>query len=362
MNTKNIVLGIIALMMALSVSLAFSSCGGGGDDDEPTTQNPGNQGSGSGDNGGGNSGGGNSGGGNSGGSSASEYNDYFSVDQATYVNGTIPGGNSVNSLERNSIVYYNERVLAGGMNFVTIGTTVEFTEFYIGIKGFRGYWRWHGTYSYREGDYYFYVILLRFSVYFKRGFTLVFGGLDYHDQPFKPFEKPISYEDSKVGDLNINLTFNNAKDIDLHLYTPSNKHIFYGQRRWRSDSGTEFGLDHDSNRGCMIDNLNNENIWIPSDCVENGQYRVVVDMYRNCDPNVSTTWSLVARYKGEIIRPSSGSNPASGFYHAGSGNGDMTTVMTFTINSATRSEGHNAVLAPLPPTEEDLMKLAESQE
>lgn len=353
MKTKNLAFRIIAIVMAVSLSFAFNSCGGGDGDDEPNTptpvdpvpndQNPDGPGTKPGTDT----------------PSSDEYSDYFTVDQATYVSGTIPGSNSTNSLERNSIIYYNERVLAGGMNYVTIGTTVEFTEFYIGIKGFKGYWRWKGTYSYREGDHYYYIILLRFSIYFKYNFTLIFGGLDYHDQPFKPFEKPIHYETTKWGDLNINLTFNNAKDIDLHLYTPSNKHIFYGQRRWTSASGTEFGLDHDSNLGCRIDNLNNENIWIPSDCVESGEYRVVVDMYRNCDPSVSTSWSIVTRYHGEIIRPSSGNNPAAGIYQAGCGNNDMTTVMTFRINSTTRSDSKAVVMTPLKPSEEEVMKLTE---
>lgn len=351
MTIKKIVFGISAILMAISISFAFNSCGGGGDD-EPTNTKPLNPTPDDSDSD-------NSGSDTPNSNTSGEYDKYFTVDQGTYVSGTIPGGNSVNSLERNSVIYYNERVLSGGMNYVTIGTTIEFTEFYIGIKGFKGYWRWRGSYSYREGDYYYYIVLLRFSIYFERGFTLIFGGLDYHDLPFKPYEKPVYYEPSKKGDLNINLTFNNAKDIDLHLYTPSNKHIFYGQRRWNSASGTEFGLDHDSNRGCSIDNLNNENIWIPSDCVEDGVYRVVVDMYRNCNPSTSTSWSAVARYKDNIIHPLSGSNPAGGIYQAGSGNGDMTTVMTFSINTSTRSEGKTAVMTPLAPTEEDVMKLTE---
>ena len=354
MAKKDFLMRASVMMLALSTVFTLASCGGsdGDDDDEPVIEIPGGGSGGNGDNGG-------SGGSGSGdnGSPADEYNDYFTVDQGTYVSGSIPGSNSVNSLERNSIIYYNQKVLSGGMNYVTIGTTVEFNEFYIGIKGFKGYWRWRGSYSYRSGDYYYYIILLRFSVYFDRGFTLIFGGQDYHDTPFKPYEKPVSYEPAKKGDLNINLTFNNAKDIDLHLYTPSNKHIFYGQRRWQAASGTEFGLDHDSNRGCYIDNLNNENIWIPEDCVEDGVYRVVVDMYSNCDPGVATSWSLVAWYKNSLIHAATGQNPAAGIYQAGAGNGDMTTVMTFSVS--TRSGIRTVTANPLPPTDSDLMKLTD---
>ena len=107
------------------------------------------------------------------------------------------------------------------------------------------------------------------------------------------------------------------------------------------------------------DPSNNENIWIPSDCVENGEYRVVVDMFSNCDNGVATSWSVVARYKGEVITPSTGSNPASGVYPIGAGNGDMTTVMTFRVNTSTRSGKRHVALTPLPPSDEDVMKLTD---
>lgn len=54
-------------------------------------------------------------------------------------------------------------------------------------------------------------------------------------------------------------------------------------------------------------------------------------MFSNCEPSVPTRWNVVAKYKGEDIEVSSGTNPVSGIYPAGAPNGDMTQVMTFEI-------------------------------
>jgi len=330
----------VAFILVIGLVITFSSCNKDGDETISLQMT---------DNGGNNSGGGGNNGGGGSTGTADEYDNYFTVDGATYETGDMPGDDSYKALNTSgNEISYNSKVLAGGMNYITIRTSFEFTYFYIGIKGFRGYWRWSGHYSYQEGGYFYYIILLRFSLDFDRSFTIYFGGLDGYREYYKPIPLPIVYEPTKKGDLNINLTFSNAKDIDLHLYTPSNLHIWWNQPQY-SYNGTTFGLDHDSNRGCRIDNLNNENIWVPSSCIENGTYRVVVDMYKNCTPSVSTSWMVVARYRGQVLKT------ASGVYSAGAGNGDMTEVMTFAITSANQVI-HRPQLTLLPLSEEAQQK------
>ena len=152
------------------------------------------------------------------------------------------------------------------------------------------------------------------------------------------------------------LQISNSKDIDLHLITPSGEEIFYGHR-----GSSTYGLDHDSNAGCHIDGLNNENIYLPASKIENGTYTVIVNMYANCTPSIATSWSCVVRYQGNVIRPTTGSNPAAGVYPVNAGNGDRTTVMTFTINNAstTRSTSSDDGV-PTPLSDMDLMKLEEA--
>ena len=171
------------------------------------------------------------------------------------------------------------------------------------------------------------------------------------------------------GELNINLTFNNEKDVDLHLYTPDDKHIYYGNRGGSIESTDgeiiTFGLDHDSNAACYIDSLNNENIYLPEALIVPGTYRVVVDMYSNCDTSIATDWAIVARYQGNIITPTTGENPASRTYPVGAGNGDMTTVMEFTIGSPSAARGLVPMLkentfVPVPLSDIDMMKMEEA--
>lgn len=146
--------------------------------------------------------------------------------------------------------------------------------------------------------------------------------------------------------IEVKLAFSNSKDVDLHLYTPSGEHIYYGNRggTYTDEDGNEisYGLDIDSNAGCTLDNINKENIYIPAQLVEDGTYTVVVDMFSNCNPSIATSWSIVARYQGEMIRPVSGSNPASGTYPVGAGSGDMTEVMTFKIHNGSVTRGGEA--------------------
>lgn len=134
----------------------------------------------------------------------------------------------------------------------------------------------------------------------------------------------------------------------------------------RQSDGEEntYGLDHDSNAGCRIDGLNNENIFIPTAMLEAGTYTVEVNMYANCNSTISTSWKLWVRFGGQLIRNEleHGSNPAEGVYPVGAGNGDHTEVFKFTLSE--RQVGAARIKAaclpnfrPIPPTEMDLIKM-----
>lgn len=85
---------------------------------------------------------------------------------------------------------------------------------------------------------------------------------------------------------------------------------------------------------CDIDGINKENIYVPSEFVVNGEYKVFVNMYSNCQPSIPTNWSIVARYKGDLVHTTAGHNPASGTYRAYAEDDDFTHVMTFKITDA----------------------------
>ena len=295
---------------------------------------------------------------------------YLSIERGIYKNGPFPTATTGETLNG---VDMSNQVMNGAMNFISVVTEQKIEKFFIAIKRVEGYFEYYPTSTGDGGssEYYTYVIPVMISQSYTGNSTLVLSAQLESGDITAPIENEMFYIETKPGELEIKLGFSNNKDIDLHLYTPSGMHIYYGDRGgvYTNDEGEEitFGLDIDSNANCHIDGINKENIYIPSELVENGVYTVIVDMFSNCDSSIPTSWSVVARYQGKIITPTSGNNPASGTYPSGAGTGDMSTVMTFTINngnSSTRSSVGNKLngysFKPIPLSDMDEMKLIES--
>ncbi len=297
--------------------------------------------------------------------------EYFTIDGATYHDGTAPDptiGETVGD------VTVNDRALSGGLNFVTIRTTVQYYKFYVFVRGISGYFEFipkSSDFTF-DGTTYVYTIPLLYSEGFSASVHyLIIIGVRMNGDTTTGTEKEVTHVDSQSGDLNINLTFSQAKDVDLHLYLPDGTHIYYGNRGYNyTDANGEsqrWGLDHDSNAGCSIDNLNNENIFIPAEAIQAGTYRVVLDMYSNCSPRTNPTrCDVVARYKGQLLYNSYGdhANPVTMTYDTNCGNGDHTTIMEFTINDAqvTRTRSLAPMyLSPIEPTDMDIMKMEEAE-
>lgn len=269
-----------------------------------------------------------------------EFSDeFFSVEDADFHNSElIEGTDDSDPLE----ISANQGALAGGMNFINIKSIKEYKTFELSVKNRKGYWSVVPDVQTSSAGYFNYVIHIAYGIYFNDDMSMRIVGVQENGNRSVGYDVDFNYVESKSGDLNINLTFSKPKDVDLHLYTPSGEHIYYGQRGGSVSIDGEtisYGLDHDSNPGCNLDYLNNENIYIPAQLVENGTYTVVVDMYSNCSTSYDCEWSVVARYKDKIVpnELSAYTNPASGVYPASCGNGDHTQVIKFTITDANTS-------------------------
>lgn len=295
---------------------------------------------------------------------------FFSIEDAVYHPEAFPQATCDERIEGLSI---NTQALAGGMNFIIISTNKEYDAFYVGVKNITGYLEFipmdtPPATSPDEGLAN-YTIPVLYSTLLSGDITMLISGRTKDGKITIAIEVVITFVSSMSGDLNVNLTFSNAKDVDLHLYCPDGEHIFYGNRGGTIffEDGTEvtYGLDHDSNAGCSIDNLNNENIYIPAALVQSGTYRVVVDMYANCDYSIGETqWSVVARYKNTLVKNELGDNPVSGVYPADAPSGDMTTVMEFVIdknNMPAKAKSQKILkVVPIPLTDMDEFKLDET--
>lgn len=292
---------------------------------------------------------------------------FFSIENADYVGGKIPDATISETLEG---IDMSNQVMNGAMNYITIITEQKVAKFFIGVKGIDGYWEYapNATESRAIESYNSYLIPMMMSQSYTGDTTIILSGqLDNGDVTI-PVENKVFYIETMPGAIEVKLAFSNCKDIDLHLYTPSGEHIYYDNKggTFTDEFGDEisYGLDVDSNAGCEIDNKNKENIYIPAELVEEGTYTVVVDMYKNCQPSIPTSWSIVARYQGELISPTSGNNPASGVYLSGAADGDMTKVMTFNISESTNSRSDSRAnirntwkFTPITLTKSDKNKL-----
>ena len=293
----------------------------------------------------------------------------ISISGANFQPGTIPAatsGESVGTIEMNT------QALAGGGSFVSVLSPNDYSCFYISIAGMNGYFVVQpdsknydpntGLYTYRFN--------IGFTESFNANITVVIcgvlagtGAVTQHTQT------TVTFVESQTGALDIKLVFENEKDIDLHLYTPSGEHIYYANRGMYNDDDEQvYGLDKDSNASCNIDGLNNENIFIPAEYLEAGQYTVKVNMYENCNRQIPTSWSVTVRYQGRLIENSTPGygNPATGAYPVDAPAGDFTTAFTFYLSPvqaiATKSKAQlAATLHRIQPTDMDLLKMEQEE-
>lgn len=330
---------------------------------------------------------------------------YFSIPNATFNSGALPTQTTTNQLP----VFMNSSALAGGFNFVQLTSDELLKEIYVSIVGNNNYWVIDAAKALVEptrATSNCYAFNLNFGTEFSQTVNIQICALDENGTITQPTVTTVTYVESMRGALALNLTFSNEKDVDLHLVTPFGYHIYYGNRGIYDQSATvEFlaqleafydtmnnkygeewydlmteeeqkeletlyeqskegvmicGLDHDSNAGCSIDGLNNENIVFADEWVCNGKYEVYLDMYENCDPSTATSWSVTARYRDQVIpvntalkfpvrkdqtQSITNSNPVSGVFEVNepstSGSNDTSVlslkIMEFEITGAPKN-------------------------
>jgi uncharacterized protein YfaP (DUF2135 family) len=144
-----------------------------------------------------------------------------------------------------------------------------------------------------------------------------------------------------TGDVQITLAWNADSDVDLHVVPPGGDEIFYGRRE--SPSGGE--LDLDSNAGCQIDGVRNENITWPVGTAPRGLYTVRVNYWSDCGVQ-RTDWTVRVN-NGGAVQLITGTFTGRG---VGGGLGAGQVVATFE-----RTSGPAAIVAPLSSS--DLLRL-----
>lgn len=118
-----------------------------------------------------------------------------------------------------------------------------------------------------------------------------------------PLVDRLAFADASDGELRVSLSWDTPTDVDLYVVNPLGEEIYYGNR-----SDSQGGrLDLDSNAGCSIDGVNQENVYWPK--APNGEYVVRVNYWSACgdeEGGLPANWRVTVRGCG-IEQEASGS-------------------------------------------------------
>lgn len=254
-----------------------------------------------------------------------DYGFVIGGSNSTYVNAEKPES----TLDYIPTVNMNNQALAGGANYITIDSEISASKIIVANAGKEGYIEIIPTKASQDLkviEYDFFIIVNQEQ----EGdvLNLVFAIVDENGNVSGYDEAHVEIIENGTGTLQVSLSFDTSKDVDLHLIEPNGSHIYYGD----PNSNNGGCLDVDSNAGCYIDNINNENIFYGEDAnVEPGLYTVYVDMWENCDESLPTNFVLTVFYNGQLlINPIAGHFPADEPSNGGNLQ-DIQPVCTFRI-------------------------------
>ena len=241
-------------------------------------------------------------------------NKFFKVDNATLVSEDMPEATSNQTIE----VVMNQSAIPGGSSYVTVASEVPARKILVGMKDQVGYYEL--VPSSNRGNEYSFILLVDQNIALgedQTSFNVQVAIEDENGDISQIWETNVNLKVVGTGALQVSLSFDNAKDVDLHLIEPEfndeygepvsfyDRHIYYGSP-YGYHTGSE--LDLDSNPGCNLDYVNNENItyndstaWVPA-----GTYKVYVDLFENCDETIATNYVVTVFYGGSLIASKSG--------------------------------------------------------
>ncbi len=124
-----------------------------------------------------------------------------------------------------------------------------------------------------------------------------------------------------TGEVQISVAWDDTSDVDLHVVDPAGDEIYWANRQ--VSSGGQ--LDLDSNAGCSIDNVNQENVtWSTA---PRGEYIVRVDYWSSCGV-AETNFIVTVQVKGRAPQIFTGKLTGLGD-NGDQGSGTEITRLTF---------------------------------
>jgi hypothetical protein len=124
-----------------------------------------------------------------------------------------------------------------------------------------------------------------------------------------------------TGDVQVSVSWDAETDVDLHVVDPSGEEIYYGH----TSSASGGMLDLDSNAGCSIDHVKNENItWSTA---PSGMYTVRLDYFDECTL-AETNYVVTVKVKNQDAQTFTGTFTGAG---DGGSQGSGIPITTFNV-------------------------------
>lgn len=207
--------------------------------------------------------------------------------------------------------------ITGGTSLVVISSPTPFQSAIVRVGGARGFFRVDLPAPVTS-------VTLEVSVVQQpraRGFDIMYAGIATGGAVGAYASNRVQVVQVGTGPVQVSLSWNSAADMDLYLVQPDGQEIYYGQPT--STNGGE--LDLDSNAGCGVDEIRNENITYPTGTPPTGTYTVRVNYWSNCSA-AATSYVVTVYVEGQGVRTFSGSYTGAG---TGGGSGAGQVVTTF---------------------------------
>jgi hypothetical protein len=259
--------------------------------------------------------------------------DYFVKYNSAFVNAYMPQYNGgYTGCPEIITVKGNTYVIPGGPNKLTIDyadVDNDVTEVFYGVKGVYGYYKLSIP---NNGINEFDMVVIISQIVKKTSFVLQVCIKDAKGNISHPYLIPIILKSADPGQLQVTLSFDQPNDLDLHLIEPNGNVIYFGN----PISSTGGYLDLDANANCQMDSVNIENIiYNDSVLIPLGTYKVYVKYFAQCVYGGATNFSVTALYGGDLIAPSSGTNPFVGNFQSYTGY-DEIDAMTFDMGNISK--------------------------
>lgn len=105
-----------------------------------------------------------------------------------------------------------------------------------------------------------------------------------------------------TGDVQVTLQWSGEADLDLHVIDPAGEEIYSGHM-FSSSGGM---LDGDVNWPCGPGPAPVENVFWPRGGAPSGEYRVLVNYYRDCKDQGPVDWTVMVRVGGNLVATQTG--------------------------------------------------------